>query len=199
MGSWRDRFNQASGKTRFAVCRLLLHLTGKEVTPLLGVLNQAGRQAVEHDGDLQILGEGLAEICQILLQHELYWQSTASEGDVFWDEEDAGNYVDELFIDSAQRYQGGLDLDDSLAGDSLSLPATHNLVVMLTVAYEGESPDLETELADLTALKAGLKAMINLHYQGRLRAVQVHFSPAQLGDELTAEQLLLNFPELLPL
>ncbi|MDJ0550256.1 DUF1517 domain-containing protein, partial [Microcystis sp. M49636_WE2] len=41
--------------------------------------------------------------------------------------------------------------------------------------------------------------IINLHYQGRLRAIQVHFSPAQLGDELTNEQLLLNFPELLPL
>jgi len=41
--------------------------------------------------------------------------------------------------------------------------------------------------------------LINLHYQSRLRAIQVHFSPAQLGEELTDEQLLLNFPELIPL
>jgi hypothetical protein len=198
MSSWRDRLNRASGKTRFVVCRILLHLAGKEVAPLLGVLNQTGRQAIEQEGDLQVLGEGLANICQTLLQYDLYWQSATNEGDVFWDEGEAGDYVDELFTDSARRYQSGLELD-AAPDDPLSLPITHNLVVMLTVAYEGESPDLEADLTDLAALKAGLKAMINLHYQGRLRAVQVHFSPAQLGDELTSEQLLLNFPELLPL
>jgi hypothetical protein len=198
--SWRDRLNQASGRTRFAVCRILLHLVGKEATPLLGVLNQAGRQAVKHDGDLQVLGEGLTDICQTLLQYTLYWQSATNEGDVFWDEAEAGDYVEELFTDSAQRYQSGFEFDDDFSeAEPLALPITHHLVVMLTVAYEGESPDLETDLTDLGALKAGLKAMINLHYQNRLRAVQVHFSPAQLGDELTSEQVLLNFPELVPL
>jgi hypothetical protein len=29
--------------------------------------------------------------------------------------------------------------------------------------------------------------------------VQVHFSPAQLGDQLSDDQVLQNFPELLPL
>ncbi|NET52679.1 MAG: DUF1517 domain-containing protein, partial [Merismopedia sp. SIO2A8] len=33
----------------------------------------------------------------------------------------------------------------------------------------------------------------------KYRAIQVQFSPAQLGDELTNDQLLLNFPELIPL
>ena len=142
----------------------------------------------------------MVEICQNLLQYDTYWQSAANEGDVFWSEEEAGERVSELFTDSAERYLSEPDFEESDDEDEpLSLPVTQNLIVMIAVAYEGEVPDLETDLASLDALKAGLKALINLHYQERLRAIQVHFSPAQLGDELTSDQLLLNFPELIPL
>ncbi|MGC1393556.1 MAG: DUF1517 domain-containing protein, partial [Coleofasciculaceae cyanobacterium] len=182
MNSWRDRFNKLGGRTRFVVCRLFVHLAGAEVAPLLGVLNRAGRAAVEAEGDFEVLGEGLVEICQNLLQLDTYWQSAANEGDVFWQEGEAGDYVTELFTDSAQRYLSNDTSSTSKETDDvLSLPITRNLIVMITAAYEGEVPQLETDLADMTALKDGLKALINLHYQGRLQAVQVHFSPAQLG------------------
>lgn len=201
MSSWRDRFNRIQGRTRFIVCRLFLHLAGREVAPLLGVLNRAARQAVADEGDLQSLGEGLADICYSLLQYDTYWRSAAYEGDVFWDEGEAGDYVEELFTDSAQRYRSGSVLEelDTASNDFLSLPVTQNLIVMLTVAYEGEMPELEADLTSVDAVKAALKAIVDLHYQERLRAVQIHFSPAQLGDELTSDQLLLNFPELVPL
>lgn len=201
MTSWGDRFNRFTGKTRFVVCRLFLHLGGREVAPLLGLLNRAGREAVESDGDLTIMGEGLVDICQNLLQYETYWRSAANEGDVFWKEGDAGDYVNELFTDSAQRYLSEIDLEEPLptTNDPLLLPATQNIIVMITIATEGEVPELETDLADMNAMKAGLKAIINLHYQERLRAIQVHFSPSRLGDELTEEQILTNFPELIPL
>ena len=200
MSSWRDRLNRLGGRTRYVVCRLFIHLAGEEVAPLLGILNRAAREAVESDGDLDVLGEGLVEICQNLLQYDIYWQSAANEGDVFWNEGDAGDYVNELFTDSAQRYLSEPDFGEPLRPDDpLSLPVTRNLVVMLTVAYTGEVPELETNLGSMDALKGGFKALINLHYQQRLEAIQVHFSPAQLGDELTKDQLLLNFPELVPL
>ena len=199
MSSLGDRFKKFAGKTRYVVCRLFLHLYGQEVAPLIGILNRTGREAIDSEGDLEVMGEGLVEICQNLLQMNLYWFSVANEGDVFWSEGEAGDYVNELFTDSAARY-----LSESVSGEvgenePLTLPVTDNLVVMITIAFEGESAGLETSLADREALEDGLKSIINLHYQGRLRAIQVHFSPAQLGDELTNEQLLLNFPELLPL
>ncbi len=201
MNAWRDRFNQFTGKTRLAVCRVFIQLTGQEVAPLLGVLNHTAREGIDKGGDLTVLGEGLVEICNHLLQYDNYWQAAANEGDVFWNEGEAGDYVDELFTDSADRYLSEPQSSSSVydKNSPLSLPVTRNVVVMIAVAYEGEVPALETDLADINALKVGLKALINLHYQQGLRAVQVHFSPAQLGDELTDEQVLVNFPELIPL
>ena len=200
MTSWRDRISKFSGKTRFVVSRIFIHLAGEEIAPMLGVLNRVAREAIEADGDLEVLGEGLVSVCQNILQMSTYWQSAANEGDVLWDEGEAGDYVNELFTDSAQRYLSEVDTTQDLDDDEpLSLPVTRNLVIMLTLAIEGESPDLENNLADIEALEYGLKALINLHYQEKLRAIQIHFSPAKLGDELNGEQLLLNFPELIPL
>ncbi|WP_019505826.1 DUF1517 domain-containing protein [Pleurocapsa sp. PCC 7319] len=200
MTSWRDRISKFSGKTRFVVSRIFIHLAGEEIAPMLGVLNRVAREAIEAEGDLEVLGEGLVAVCQNLLQMSNYWQSAANEGDVLWDEGEAGDYVNELFTDSAQRYLSEIDPTQDIDDDQpLSLPITSNLVIILTVAFEGESPDLENNLADIEALEYGLKALINLHYQEQLRAIQIHFSPAKLGDELDSEQLLLNFPELIPL
>lgn len=200
MASWRDRINKFSGKTRFVVSRIFIHLGGSEATPILGTLNNVAREAVAAEGDMEVLGEGLVKVSQNLLQMSTHWQSASNEGDVFWDEGEAGDYVNELFTDSSQRYLSEPSFDEPLAeADSFTLPITRNVVVILGVALEGESPDLETNLADIEALEYGLKALINLHYQGKLRAIQIHFSPAQLGEELTDEQLLTNFPELIPL
>lgn len=200
MASWRDSFNKLSGKTRFVVCRLFIHLAGSEATPLLGVLNRAGIQAVESDGDLDRVAEALVEVCQSLLQYNTYWQSAANEGDVIWDEGEAGDYFNELFTDSASRYLSSGESADLPGNDEpLTLPPTGNLVVMITVAFEGEAPEIEADLASFDGMTDALKALINLHYNGKLRGIQVHFSPAELGDELTNEQLLVNFPELIPL
>ena len=200
MGSWQDSLNKFTGKTRFVVSRLFIHLAGSEVTPLLGVLNKAAREAVGSEGDLQQVGEELVEVCQTLLQYDTYWQSAANEGDVVWDEAEAGDFFDELFTDSAQRYlSSGENEDYGENNEPLTLPPTGNLVVMITAAFEGEVPDIETDLASIEAMTQALKALINLHYQEKLRGIQIHFSPARLGDELDNEQLLVNFSELIPL
>ena len=134
----RDTFNRMIGRTRYIVCRLFLHLKGDEVAPILGVLNSAARTAINADGELEVLGEELVELCQTFLQYDEYLFSAANEGDVFWNEGEAGDYINELFTDSAQRYGANLDLNSS--NQPLSLPVTRNIVVMITVAYTGEVP-----------------------------------------------------------
>jgi uncharacterized membrane protein len=196
----RDGFNKMMGRTRYVVCRLFIHLAGSEVAPILGQLNRGARQAIDADGDVEVLGEGLVELCQTLLQYDEYWTSAANEGDVFWSEGEAGDYVNELFTDSAERYLSEPDFSsNSGMNEPLSIPVTRNVIVMITFAYEGEVPELESDLSNIAALKDGLKAIINLHYKHKLRAVQVHFSPAQLGDEVSNDQLLQYYPELIPL
>lgn len=200
MAALGDRFNRMIGKTRFVVCRVFLHLGGAEVAPLLGVLNQAARTTIDAEGDLEVTGEALVDICQSLLQYDIYWLSASNEGDVIWNETEAAEYFNELFTDSGQRYLSQPDFSQPVdEHQPLSLPMTRNLVVMITIVAEREVPDLETDLSSVEAMKEGLKAIINLHYQHRLRGIQVHFSPACLGDELNGDQLLQNFPELVPL
>mgnify|MGYP001800980738 CR=1 FL=1 len=190
--------NKMMGRTRYVVCRILLHLSCSEVAPILGVLNRSASEAIDAEGDMEVMGEELVSICENLLQYDESWMSSANEGDVFWKEEDAGDYFQELFTDSAQRY-----LSEPPSGysddESFSVPVPRNVVVMITVAYEGEVPQLEDDLSNIAALKEALKALIDLHYKNKLRAVQVHFSPAQLGEELTNDQLLQHFTELIPL
>jgi len=200
MAGWRDRVEKLRGRTRFVVLRIMLHLSGEDAPPQLGVFNRVAQSAIEAEGDLQVMGEGLVEICESLLRTPSSWQAVANEGDVFWDEGEAGDYVNELFTDSAQRYLSDTVADNGDKEDeTLSLPISRNVVLMLTVAYTGEMDSLETDLSDIEVLENAFKDLINLHYNDRLRAIQIHFSPAHFGDELTNDQVIENFPELVPL
>jgi hypothetical protein len=156
-------FNRMMGKTRYVVSRLFLHLQGSDVAPIIGVLNRSARTAIDADGDLEVLGEELVQLCQTFLQYDEYWYAAANEGDVLWNEGETGDYVNELFTDSAQRYGANLDFNATSSNQPLSLPVTRNVIIMITVAAEGEIPELETDLANIPALKAALKALINLH------------------------------------
>ena len=203
MNAWNDRLNKLTGKTRFVVSRILIHLKGPEVPTLLGVMNRAAQEAIENDGDLYVLGKSLAEICQDLLQRESSWMSASNEGEVLWSEEEASEYLNELFTDSTSRYLSDIG-DDSPDGNSsddaaLKIPMTSNLVVIITIACEGEVPQLEADLADISALKSALSQLCALQTQDRFRAIQLNFSPDQIGYVLTDDHVLQQFPELIPL
>ena len=200
MNAWNDRLNKLTGKTRFVVSRILIHLKGPEVPTLLGVMNRAAQDAIDNDGDLYVLGRSLTEICENLLQRESSWLSACNEGEVLWSEEEASEYLNELFTDSTSRYLSDVGEETDSPDDSaLKIPMTSNLVVMITIACEGEVPQLEDDLADISALKKALSQLCTLQSQDRFRAIQLNFSPDQIGYVLTDDHVLQQFPELIPL
>ena len=200
MNAWNDRLNKLTGKTRFVVSRILIHLKGPEVPTLLGVMNRAAQDAIDNDGDLYVLGRSLTEICENLLQRESSWLSACNEGEVLWSEEEASEYLNELFTDSTSRYLSDVGEEtDSPDDAALKIPMTSNLVVMITIACEGEVPQLEDDLADISALKKALSQLCTLQSQDRFRAIQLNFSPDQIGYVLTDDHVLQQFPELIPL
>jgi hypothetical protein len=199
MSAWTDRFNRLTGKQRLVVSRIFVALTGNESTTLLGVLNRAAQEAIDSDGDLQVMGESLVEICESLLQRESSWSSVHNEGDVFWSEGEASDYLNELFTDATRRYLSEIDETPTAPDQPIALSMTNNVVVMLTLAIEGEVPELETDLSNVTALRQGLSKICSLPSQDRLRAIQVNFSPDQMGVVLTSDHLMEQFPELVPL
>ena len=201
MNAWNDRLNKLTGKTRFVVSRILIHLKGPEVPTLLGVMNRAAQDAIDNNGDLYVLGQSLVEICENLLQRESSWLAASNEGEVLWSEEEASEYLNELFTDSTSRYlsDAGEERDSLDDSEALKIPMTSNLVVMITIACEGDVPKLEADLADISALKQALSQLCTLQSKDRFRAIQLNFSPDQIGYVLTDDHVLQQFPELIPL
>jgi hypothetical protein len=197
--SLRDSFNSLTGKSRFVVSRLFIQLAGTGFGPLWGQLQQFQVEANRSDGDLDIMGEGLVSLCEALSRRSIEWTAAANEGEVFWDEGEAADYINELFMDSAARYV--LEEDEEPSGDqsTLTLSGVQTLVVSIAWAYIGEIPDLEANLADVEALKRALIALPNLHFSHQLEALQVHFCPVRPEYPLSPDQLLEYFPELSPI
>ncbi|MBW4620104.1 MAG: DUF1517 domain-containing protein [Cyanosarcina radialis HA8281-LM2] len=203
MDSWYDLPRKLSRPTSITGCRILIHLAGKKVAPLLGLLNAKAREALEAEGDLDLVGEGLVEICQRLLQAETDWHSAAHESYIFDDEDEAANYVDELLADCnpkswMEESTALLDRSSTELG-LFSIPITENLLIAIAAAFEGRVKSLETNLTDPTSLEAALTALIKLHEQGKFQSLQVQFLPTRLGKKLTSKQISLNFPELVKL
>jgi len=129
-----------TGRTRFAVCRLFLHLAGSDVAPLLGVLNRAARQLLTPTATLRFWEKDSSKSRE---PSAIRWilAICRQRGDVFWDEGEAGDYFNELFTDSAQRYLSEPDLSVPNSGfdQPCRYPVTRNVVVMITVAFEGST------------------------------------------------------------
>lgn len=197
-------------KTRYVITTLMLGVEGR-LRPLLPALADATRQIEESEGDFGVASEQLSRIAGALLEHERALTHVANWGDVFDEEAEAASRGDEAFAENAGRYlSSGLETDNSEGERSLHaarartieakarLEGSH-IVVMLTVGYPGEVPELERTIQTRSEVAAALDAIRALQHKAGLRLAHLHYAPSHADEVLTDTQLSVSYPELLPL
>lgn len=191
-------FNPFARK-RFVVANMLLHLQGPETRRLLGTLHCCNQAIIQSHGDFGVASECLAEVCSCLAEHPEAWKASANWGERFSAMQDAGNHGAECFAELSQRYLG--ENPGSGVQEQACAPNHHalNLVVAMTVAYQGEVPALETAITSVATVRDALQAILALHHQDRLLLAHVHHVPAHPEHPLDDELLLVSFPELVDL
>jgi hypothetical protein len=187
-------FGRKKKDDRVAVATLALCVDGEAFLPLQQRVNAAARRIVQHDGAFDVAADEVASVARALLDHEPCWHSGALSGEVFASEGDAGAFLGEVYADLSSRYASSDDGRDDVVRDGTS--AERRCVVMLTIAYRGESDDVERELNDRLDAARVLRGVVALREQRTLVAAQVHVAPSHPDDRLSDEQLLANFPEL---
>jgi len=190
-------FNWLQGK-RYVVTTVLVGLDGQTAAPLLGTLSQATRTIAESDGDFEIASAEMARIAGALVDYETAWSRSANWGEVFKKEEEAGDYGAECFAENSQRYLSSGDGPVSTTAP-VSAKSPQNIVVMLTVAYQGEIAELEASLTSVESVRRALAQIVALHGRDQLQLAHIHYAPARFGDDLDEDQLLVNYPELVAL
>ncbi|MDP2342217.1 MAG: DUF1517 domain-containing protein [Deltaproteobacteria bacterium] len=180
--------------SRHVVATVLVAVDGDAFLPLQRLTLEAAARIVAAPDEFDVASHEVARVARALLDHESHWTAAALGGDVFDDEASAGSQLAEVYADLASRYLAG---EHDLArdvGDQTS--REQRCVVMLTVAYAGESDDVERELHDRLDVARVLKGIAALHERDALLGAQLHVAPAHPEDRLTDEQVLVGFPEL---
>jgi hypothetical protein len=187
-------FGRKKKDERFAVATLVLCVDGAGFLPLQRRVNEATERIVRADGAFEVAADEVAGVARALLDHESCWQSGALAGEVFSAEGDADAALAEIYADLSSRYASSDDGREDVVRDGTS--AERRCVVMLTIAYRGESADVERDLHDRLDAARVLRGVVALREQRALLAAQVHIAPSHPEDLLSDEQLLANFPEL---
>jgi hypothetical protein len=126
----------------------------------------------------------------------------SNSGEVFETLVDADRYFDELVGNCRQTFYSPIEItSDNRQNTELPshLQKSENVIIDVIVLYEGSIPEVETDLASSSGgLGKALFKLSEAAEKGWIKAEAVFTLPLP-GDDLTEDQVLINFPELLPL
>jgi hypothetical protein len=189
-------------RSRYVVATIEVAVDPKRAPWLLGSVAKAAERIVEAEGEFSVARDEIVRIAEDLLGADAAWTHAASWGEVFRKEEDAGRYGEESFARCAGRYLSSGD--DGAREEIGTIPSDAEilegqLVIMLTVATQGEAPAIEKSLASHRDVTEALEQIVALGRTDRLDLAHIHHAPARTDEALTEDQLLVSYPELVPL
>lgn len=193
-------------RKRHTVTTIIVVVDAEDARSTYSILERATNRISAAEDDHGAASAAVADVAGFLLQSRAAWTHVANWGEVFRREEDAASYGDEMFAECAGRYLSSSDAGGRAPTEGESQlralrggGGPHPVVVMLTIGYQGEVPALEKTLATRNDVDAALSAVIALHHRDALDLAALHFAPNHADEVVTDDQLVMNFPELLPM
>lgn len=191
------RMGLFSRKKRTVVTNLFVALDESAFASMLALCAEAEARIAAGGEDFSVASAEVARVAGALLDRLDSASHAAVFGEEFTDEDEAGAYGQQCFAELSTRYLAGPD--DERAAPTEALPGERRVVVMLTVAYQGQYDALESPPGSVLELKDALITVVALHHRDALLLAHLHHAPAHPEDKLTDEQMLANYPELLSL
>jgi hypothetical protein len=183
-------------KERYVVTRITLNY-GTDCNDLLGLCNSL--KNITDPKEFSI------KVSQVL--YELSTRTplkVSNTGDVFESFEAADQDFDSLVSKCRQTFYSPIEVtDDTKPPIDTEVPKnfgkSENIIIDIVVLYEGELSAVENDLSlSAKGLESALSELSEAAEIGRVKAAAAFTLPLA-GDDLTEDQVLINFPELLPL
>jgi Protein of unknown function (DUF1517) len=139
------------------------------------------------------------EIVLDVVEKLLYRQSDlvacCNEGDAGMMEGEAVAFWESLDRAGRSTYVSMAGAPSDTAPDALT--PTENIVVIIVVLFYGHQPEVETAIASVESLSAALNALRGIANREGILSAVVHRLPAAAGHNLSGDQVLINFPNLI--
>ncbi len=175
---------------QFVVSEICISLNG-DFRHLYPELEQFATTVLEAQGNMDVMSAQLPALLRAIADHQIIFHGVSNWGEVVGNEEDAERTLSLTFQDEAGRYA------QSQQTGTEDIPSDW-CVITLSFCYESSTPSaaIETKIRSIESVLSAFQQLSAISEQGSLRAFNLHWSPAGLGDNLTEDQVIELYPDL---
>lgn len=167
-----------------------------DTSALYPFLHNFADQVIDNDGDMAIIAQQLPLLCHALLDHSMLFHGVSNCGDVWNSEESASAALSKLYEEESAKYA----VIDQVPETQVK---SDWLVVSLSFCYErGRTPAeaIECEIKSVEGTVDAFKQLSSISSTtDSLRAFNLHWSPSTVDDNLSDDQIIEYYPNLITL
>lgn len=174
----------------FVVSEICLSLNG-DFKNLYPELERFANAVLEAQGSVDVICAQLPAVLRAIADQQVIFHGVSNWGEVVGNEEDAERALSLAYQEEAGRYA------QSQQAGTEDIPSDW-CVITLSFCYESSTPitAIENEICSVEAVLSAFRQLAAIAEQGGLRAFNLHWSPAELGDNLTEDQVIQLYPDL---